>query len=34
MATIIDAIKAINPNAEVALGDAEDINSITWLQGE
>ena len=34
MATIIDAIKAINQNAEVALGDAEDINSITWLQGE
>ena len=34
MATIIDAIKAINPTAEVSLGDAEDINSITWLQGE
>ena len=34
MATIIDAIIAINPNAEVSLADANDINSITWLQGE
>ena len=33
MATIIDAILAINPNAEVSLADAEDINSITWLSG-
>jgi hypothetical protein len=34
MATIIDAILAINPNAEVSLDDANDINSITWLKGE
>ena len=34
MATIIDAILAINPSAEVSMADAGDINSITWLQGE
>ena len=34
MATIIDAIIAINPNAEVSMADANDINSITWLNGE
>jgi hypothetical protein len=33
MKTIIDAILAINPNAEVSMGDYRDINSITWLSG-
>ena len=33
MATIIDAIVAINPSAEVSMADAGDINSITWLGG-
>jgi hypothetical protein len=28
MKTIIDAILAINPNAEVSMGDYRDINSI------
>ena len=30
---IIDAILKINPNAEVSLSDANDINNITWLNG-
>ena len=34
MATIIDAIKSINPSAEVSMADIDDINSITWLSGE
>ena len=29
---IIDAIKSINPNAEVGVTD-EDINSIQWFNG-
>nr|BAR33699.1 hypothetical protein [uncultured Mediterranean phage uvMED] len=30
---IIEAILKINPNAEVSLADANDINTITWLNG-
>ena len=30
---IIRAILKINPNAEVSLADANDINTITWLNG-
>ena len=32
MTTIIKAIKAINPNAEVSV-NASDINQITWHNG-
>ena len=32
MASIIDAIIAINPNAQVGLAD-EDVNQITWQNG-
>ena len=32
MTTIINAILAINPNAQVGLAD-EDINQITWREG-
>ncbi len=32
MTTIINAILAINPNAQVGLAD-EDINQITWQNG-
>ena len=30
---IIEAILKINPNAEVSLADANNINTITWLNG-
>ena len=33
MKTILDAIIAINPKAEVNLADGEDINTITWRNG-
>ena len=29
---VIKAIKAINPNAEVSVGN-DDVNDITWLNG-
>ena len=32
MTTIINAILAINPNAQVGLAD-EDVNQITWQNG-
>ena len=32
MTTIIEAILAINPNAQVGLAD-EDVNQITWQNG-
>jgi len=32
MTSIINSIKAINPNAQVSV-NAEDINQITWLNG-
>ena len=32
MTNLINAIKAINPNAEVSI-NAEDINQITWHNG-
>ena len=32
MTDIINAIKAINPKAEVSI-NADDINQITWLNG-
>ena len=32
MASIIDAIIAINPSAKVSLAD-EDVSQITWLDG-
>ena len=32
MTDIIEAIKKINPNAELSI-NADDINQITWLNG-
>jgi len=32
MTSIINSIKAINPNAQISV-NAEDINQITWLNG-